>query len=321
MIPDRNYPNFTLLWSIDFVATLLSIFGSLWMIISCLRMPSPKSLSLKLILAIACSDFMYSLANVFSNFQQETGMGFCKVEAVIRQCAFVLSIYFSTCTAIASYNAAYPRRQLNKATSFFFVAVIFGFLLCILMVFIMPLFVNSDIIVQEGPLFCWYTSTKDAKITSKYMILMIFQGFPIIIGLLVTILGYALAIRAMRKLPNILIQASGFNIYQVLWYPVLFFISFVPAFWNSLEHLDDNKSPLWVVASNLGLTHLIGFTNALLYGLQRRSFKVVYDNDDEEDRIIEGKLMESQTFNTSSIVTDVQNSTAKDLYYAYGSSA
>ncbi len=134
MIPNYDYPNFYLLWYIDLVATLLSLCGSLWMIVSGLKIRPPRSLSLKLILSIAFSDFMYSVANLLSNFENKTGKEWCHAEAVLRQCSFFLSIYFSTCTAIASYYAAFPRRRINKSRSFYFIAVVFGILSCILMV-------------------------------------------------------------------------------------------------------------------------------------------------------------------------------------------
>ena len=134
MIPKPDYPNFYLFWWIDIIATLLSLFGSLWMLMSGLKIRPPRSLSLKLILSIAFSDFMYSIANLMSNFEHKTGHVLCETEAIIRQCSFFLSIYFSTCTAIASYYAAFPRRRINKSRSFFFLAVVFGILSCILMV-------------------------------------------------------------------------------------------------------------------------------------------------------------------------------------------
>ncbi len=174
---------------------------------------------------------------------------------------------------------------------------------------------DDDIRVSEGPLFCWYTSTETASKASKYLILMIFQGLPILIGLFITLLGYGLAIRTIKKLPEVLVKASGFNVYQVLWYPAILFISFVPAFINSLFTQDDDiETPtVWIVALNLGVTHMIGFTNALLYGLQRNSFHK--EREEEEERLIETKVFDEPTYN-SMMVTN--NSVNDELQWAYG---
>jgi len=143
---------------------------------------------------------------------------------------------------------------------------------------------------------------------------MIFQGFPILIGLFITLWGYGLAIRTMKRLPKILVEASGFNVYQVLWYPAILFITFVPAFINSLVNQGDGDTPtVWIVALNLGLTHMIGFTNALLYGLQRNSFHK--KNEEEEESLIEAKIFDEASYN-SLMVT--QNSVNDELQWAYG---
>lgn len=123
----------TFLWWIDLIATSFSFIGSLWMIVHCFKAPSPKSLTLKLIAAIGMADFLYSVSNILSNFEtdieNEESQNFmlCEAEAILRQAAYVLSIFFSTCVAIASYFSACPRRKF-KRTLFFYVSVLVGFL-------------------------------------------------------------------------------------------------------------------------------------------------------------------------------------------------
>jgi len=125
-IPGENF-----LWWLDLLATTLSFFGSLWMIIHCMRAPSPKSLTLKLIAAIGWADFLYSVSNLLSNFEIEDTLevvesfDLCELEAILRQVSYVLSIFFSTCVAIASYFSACPRRKFNK-TLFFSVSILIG---------------------------------------------------------------------------------------------------------------------------------------------------------------------------------------------------
>jgi len=103
------------------------------MIIQCLKAPSPKSLPLKLIAAIGFADFFYSVSNLLSNFEKLEGPAFeyfedldlCSWEAELRQISYVLSIFFSTCVAIASYFSSCPGRKFNKSL-FFYLSMFFG---------------------------------------------------------------------------------------------------------------------------------------------------------------------------------------------------
>ncbi len=131
MIPNADIPNAQFLYVLDLVVTTFSIFGSLFMLFLCLRMRRSFTLSLKFILAISIADFFYSLANVISNFERRPDtIGLCLFESIIRHCSFLLSIFFSTCTAVASYKASLPKQSFNQ-NRFFFLNVTIGTLICI----------------------------------------------------------------------------------------------------------------------------------------------------------------------------------------------
>jgi len=131
MIPYAPIPGSEFLYGLDLVVTTFSIFGSLFMLFLCLRMRRSLTLSLKFILAISIADFFYSLANVISNFEVVPyTTGLCLFEAVIRHCSFLLSIFFSTCTAVASYKASFPNKKFDQG-SFFVLNTTIGSLLCI----------------------------------------------------------------------------------------------------------------------------------------------------------------------------------------------
>jgi len=135
MLPFSDLPSANILWTLDLIATILSFFGSLWIIFCCLKAPSPKSLSLKIIAAIGCADFLYSLANILSNFEKNVlfiddpeDFNLCVMEAILRQVSYVLSIFFSTCAAVASYYSVCPTRRLHK-TIFFCIVMVLGLII------------------------------------------------------------------------------------------------------------------------------------------------------------------------------------------------
>lgn len=144
MLRFADIPDAQLLWGLDLLATSLSFFGSLWMILHCFKAQSPKSLSLKLIAAIGCADLLYSIANILSNFQKDelfsenTSMfDLCVVEAILRQVSYVLTIFFSTCVAVASYSAACPRRKRFNENLFFWFSLFIGLAICSIYIGIM----------------------------------------------------------------------------------------------------------------------------------------------------------------------------------------
>ena len=144
MLRYADIPDAHLLWSLDLLATTLSFFGSLWIILHCFKAPSPKSLSLKLIAAIGWADLLYSIANLLSNFQKDdlfteniSMFDLVVIEAVLRQVSYVLTIFFSTCVAVASYSAARSRRKRLNETLFFLFSLFIGLAICSIYITIM----------------------------------------------------------------------------------------------------------------------------------------------------------------------------------------
>ncbi len=127
-IPDAN-----ILWILDLTATIFSLFGSIVMIFSCLKTPSPKGFSLKFITTIAFANFLYSISNLLSNFEknndQSDEIDLCSYEAVLRQFSYTLLIFLSTCIAVGT---CYSLNQLNNKTLFFYSSVVTGLVISFL---------------------------------------------------------------------------------------------------------------------------------------------------------------------------------------------
>jgi len=113
------------LWYINGIATILSLLGSLYMVYSCIRTPAPRSVALKLILALALSDLIYSISNVMSQFDEDIVDLFCIAEAILRMNGYLLSIYFTTTIAMLCYQTSKHGLSFNQE-KFFRSAIIFG---------------------------------------------------------------------------------------------------------------------------------------------------------------------------------------------------
>ena len=87
----------------------------------------------------------------------------------------------------------------------------------------------GEIEVKMGPYFCWYGTTSQASRSKSLLIIMIHQGIPIIFGIFATLIGYSLTLRTTKQIPKGVLAYLEFNPYQLLWYPVVFFISFTPS--------------------------------------------------------------------------------------------
>lgn len=134
-----------------------------------------------------------------------------------------------------------------------------------------------------GPYFCWYGTTSQASESRSLLITMIHQGFPIILGITTTFIGYMLTLKTTRQLPKELLAYLGFNPNHLLWYPVVFFISFTPSLVHTIYGIYNPQDTFVLIqALHIGLKHPIGFTNALVYGLQRNLYKETENTQDDE---------------------------------------
>jgi len=288
MLPFAEVTGKEVLWWLDLIATVLSFVGSLWMVVCCLRAPSPKSLSLKLIAAVGIADFLYSIANLLSNFQVSGTSGsdeddLCSLEAILRQVSYTLSIFFSTCIAVASYLSMSPIKRFNRSL-FFMSTVVLGIVISYVYIYIVPGIFGHNIVISKGPFYCWFTySTKATTLMStRLSIIITFQGLPVLIGLIIALLSYALAIKKMKEISRGFLEAYNINVYQVLWYPGILFVTFVPTVVDTVMRVYVEERPVWINALHLLLTHSIGFNNAVVYGIQTKFYKTNYEEYDSK---------------------------------------
>ena len=112
------------------ITTFLSLCGSLFMSYFCFKTGSAHSPSGKLILSIALSDFLYSIANVLAAFEGETISKLCLAEGFLRVFSLELCLLFPTCIAILCYKATQPNQDFDQ-NSFVKKVIVYGVFGCL----------------------------------------------------------------------------------------------------------------------------------------------------------------------------------------------
>ena len=102
------------LQDLNFGVAVASLIGSSWMTIFCLRTERPRPVSLQIILAIALSDFIYSIANVMSYFESHFDNSYCITEGFFRQFSYMSTIFWTSCTALLCYKTSLSERKFNQ---------------------------------------------------------------------------------------------------------------------------------------------------------------------------------------------------------------
>lgn len=105
-----------------------------------------------------------------------------------------------------------------------------------------------------------------------------FQGLPILIGLITTLIAYILAKKQIRNLSKGALENCYLRMLKVFWYPAILFILFVPTVIDCILRIYEEERPVWINALYLVLPHSIGFIHAILYGVQTKFGKKNYED-------------------------------------------
>ena len=128
-----------------------------------------------------------------------------------------------------------------------------------------PIFFPDYVIYSFGPTNCTISSATDAAKFDMLMVEMGYRGLPIILGIAVTLFGYLSAIKTLKEISEELGQEMNMSVYQLLWYPFALMITFLPSVIDPIVTIYTSERPVWVRAVRMGIPHLIGFTNAVVY--------------------------------------------------------
>ena len=128
-------------------------------------------------------------------------------------------------------------------------------------------------------MYCEIGSPPSSTKTVQLVILIVTEGIPILAAIFITFFAYILTIKRLKILPRGLLRKLGVHTGKLFWYPAVLILTFAPciAYSFTLKSLGSDGS-LIVKAIHLMLTHAIGFTNAVVYGIQTKK----NDSDYEE---------------------------------------
>ena len=122
------------LYYVDLITAILSLIGSLSIAYSYYEAKTRTTI-LKLIFGIALADFMYSIANIMSLFENTEIDVFCRAEATIRAFSFNSGLTFTTSIAVFCYRAIKEGSELDQSKFLrrtFMLSIIFNLAFCLL---------------------------------------------------------------------------------------------------------------------------------------------------------------------------------------------
>jgi len=103
---------------------------------------------------------------------------------------------------------------------------------------------------------------------------MTFFGIPAILSLIITLKVYADIARKFKELQRHFIVPNDIGVQKLFWYPAVIFLSCIPALVDNIVQIYFDFSLQSLNVIHVILFHSLGFSNALVYGLQRRKFEM-----------------------------------------------
>ncbi len=124
---------------------------------------------------------------------------------------------------------------------------------------------------------CWVTTVGalHSDKTIQLELVMIFMGIPAIVSLLVTLVTYAKIANKVDELTRSLMIPNDINnigVRKLFWYPAVIFLSCIPALIDNIIQIYFDFSLVSFNVVHVILFHSLGFSNALVYGWQRRKY-------------------------------------------------
>jgi len=112
----------------------------------------------------------------------------------------------------------------------------------------------------------------------RILIIETFQGLPVFIGLIMTLVAYILVKKQIRNLSRGALENCYLKVLKVFWYPAILFMAFVPAVIDCILRIYVHERPMWINILYLVLPHSIGFIHAVLYAIQTKFGKKKYED-------------------------------------------
>lgn len=88
------------------------MIACIWVFLFFMRTPSPRPVTLKLILCLTAADFFFSAVNVMTVFDTSEGV-LCSLEGLIRETSLIYSMFYASSIAILTYKSFVHGKNFN----------------------------------------------------------------------------------------------------------------------------------------------------------------------------------------------------------------
>jgi len=137
---------------------------------------------------------------------------------------------------------------------------------------------------------CHLIANPEKSKTMQKFVSAAYFGLPIVIELLIIVIAYIKMDREIKaSVSESTGQMEGVSLRKLFWYPAIQFITFGPRFLDSLaKNYGGEESTVYFIIKLIHLlsTHSIGFTNAVLYGIQMKSYYKKINDDGSRNRLL-----------------------------------
>jgi len=154
-----------------------------------------------------------------------------------------------------------------------------------LAVVLAPFYNNRYIAFKNSDFYCEISYSENAESNlSKVVVELVLEVIPVFGGILVNLVAYILTMKRLNRLHASFLGSMNVSLRKLLWYPAVMMIVFVPSVLDNLFLACGEKPPFALTALHLFMTHSIGFSNAIVYGIQRNLHQSIkgFETEDEE---------------------------------------
>ena len=121
----------------------------------------------------------------------------------------------------------------------------------------------------------------------KIVIELILEAIPVLSGIIINLIAYVATIKRLNRLHGSFLGHLGVSLRKLLWYPAVMMFVFVPSVLENLAVAYNGQNQTFLLtAIHLFMTHSIGFSNAIVYGIQRnlhKSFNALGTEEEDEE--------------------------------------
>jgi hypothetical protein len=241
--------------AITVTCSVISLFGSLTIIICYLYFDEMRTFAFRLVFFVSLSDFLACLFRMFGN---PKSTGWCDLQGFGTNLFDLTSFCWAAAIAVI-INFVRSRYERFEAENFILKCHIIIWPLC-LTLSVLPFFSNS-----YGPAggWCWIKDS-NKTLDNVWRIVCFYIIFLVVFCHLLYV--YSQLYRYLNKGDEIPDEAQSL-LKKVMFFPmVLFFCYFFAFVRRLLEVCGNDDIPFWLAVLHAGPSSLLGFGNAIVYG-------------------------------------------------------